>query len=57
MSKQEEIKLIEEFFSLDEMFDERTLELFRIRNGMGPDEDITIDEFSKYISRYIYHYF
>jgi len=23
---------------------------------MGPDEDITIDEFSKYISRYIYHY-
>ena len=36
MSKQEEIKLIEEFFSLDEMFDERTLELFRLRNGMGP---------------------
>ena len=33
------------------MFDERTLELFRAKTGLAPEEDIGIDEFSKYISR------
>ena len=52
MSKQEEIKLIEEFYSLDEMFDERTLELFKIKNNIQGEEEISIDSFTSYLTGY-----
>jgi|GWRWMinimDraft_5_1066013.scaffolds.fasta_scaffold661604_1 hypothetical protein len=40
MSKNEELKLIEEYYSLEDMFDERTIEIFKIKNHI--EGDITI---------------
>jgi hypothetical protein len=48
MSKHEELKLIEEYFALEEMFDTRTIELFKARTNLKGD--ITIDVFTKYIN-------
>lgn len=38
------------------MFDERTLEIFKHRNRLQPDEDISIDVFTQYISKYLLSY-
>lgn len=50
MSKHEELKLIEEYFSLEEIFDARTIELFKARNHIKGE--ITIDVFTTYINKY-----
>lgn len=49
MSKNEELKLIEEYYSLEEMFDERTIELYKLKNHVRGD--VSIDNFTKYIER------
>jgi hypothetical protein len=54
MGKNEEQKLIEEYFSLEEMFDGETVELFKLKNGIVGD--ISIDVFTEYINRYIFYY-
>jgi hypothetical protein len=54
MSKHEELKLIEEYFSLEEMFDPRTLELFKARNRI--QGDITIEAFTAYVDKYFLYY-
>jgi hypothetical protein len=46
MSKNEELRLIEEYFAIEDMFDERTVEVFKQRNRFG---ELTLDSFSKYI--------
>lgn len=51
MTKHEEIKLISELYSLEEMFDERTMEMFRILQGI--EADMTIEGLTKYINRYL----
>lgn len=50
MSKNEELKLIEEYYSLEEMFDERTIALYKLRNHVKGD--VAIDNFTQYIERY-----
>ena len=45
------MKLIEEYFSLEDMFDERTLELFKIKNNVKGD--LTIDIFTNYLNKYL----
>lgn len=49
MSKNEELRLIEEYFAIDDMFDERTIEVFKQRNKFG---ELTLDSFSKYIQNF-----
>lgn len=51
MGKNEELQLIEEYFSLEDMFDKRTVELFKIKNNIKGD--LTIDVFTTYINKYI----
>lgn len=48
MSKHEELKLIEEYFSLEEIFDARTLELFKACNQIH--SDVTIEAFTSYVN-------
>lgn len=52
LSKHEEVALIQEFYSLDEMFDARTVELFRLKAGLPADSDVTLPAFTRYIAQY-----
>lgn len=49
MTKHEEIKLISELYSLEEMFDERTMEMFKMLQGH--EADMTIEGLTQYIRR------
>lgn len=42
MSKNEELRLIEEYFAIEDMIDERTIEVFKQRNKFG---ELTLDSF------------
>jgi hypothetical protein len=51
LSKSEETKLIKEFYSLDDMFDERSSQILKEKFKIPDQEDLSISHVSKYVEK------
>ena len=46
------MKLIEEFYSIEDMFDERSRQVFKAKYKISDDKDLSVNDFSEYIRKF-----